>query len=157
MNTVTRIFSSKSLLRLARYCVVGVSTFVFDLVILTCLTKFLGMNPVYAAGVAFFLAITVNYVWSRRYVFHESLEPNHIAYTNFIIVAVVGMVLTMGGMHVLVVTWGMYYLYARTVLAGFVGIFTYVTNLYFNFKVHANDIPPAGEVVTSSVASESSS
>lgn len=157
MESLTHMLSTKSLLRLARYCVVGVSTFVFDLGILTYLTKFLAMNPVSAAGIAFFIAITVNYVWSRQYVFHESLEPNHITYSNFIIVAVAGMVLTMGGMHVLVVTGGMHYLYARMALAGFVGIFTYITNLYFNFKVHANDAHTVGDEVTESVASESSS
>lgn len=53
----------------------------------------------------------------------------------FIAIALVGMVLVTGAMYVMVELLGIYYLLARVVVACVTGVWNYLLNLFFNFKV----------------------
>ncbi len=125
----------KALNRFLRYSVIGFSTFLFDLFLLYLFTEFGRMNPVVAAGVAFLIAVTLNYFLSRHYVFPETERGVTSGYYWFIIIALVGMVAVTGLMFVFVQILQWHYLLSRIGIAAIVGIWNYGMNLFLNFKV----------------------
>jgi putative flippase GtrA len=122
-------------MRFVRYSGVGVGTFLIDLVLLFLLTDFLHVQYVVATGIAFAIAVSINYVISRATVFRGTARTHARGYANFILFALLGMTISMGGMYVFVSVFGLYYIYARIAIAGFVGVWNYLMNLYVNFAV----------------------
>ena len=122
--------------RFLKYVGVGTSTFGFDLALLFLFSEFLHWNYVLAAGVAFVIAVSVNYVLSRRYVFAGTLRSVHAGYAIFLLIAGVGLGLVTSLMYVCVYALGMNPFLSRVLIAGVVGLWNYVMNLYVNFRVH---------------------
>lgn len=125
----------RGIVRFLRYGSIGVSTFALDLALLFILTEVFAINYILASGVAFFFAVSLNYVVSRRMVFSETKRKALRGYVNFLLFAGMGMFLTMLGMYVLVSMYAFHYIAARILIAGFVGVWGYLLNLYINFKV----------------------
>ncbi len=121
--------------RFTRYAVVGVSTLLFDLALLWCLTELLGVPYYVSTPFAFLVAVSINYLLSRAHVFHGTERHIHHGYAYFIGIAALGALVTTSGVAFLVSFFGLYYLLARVLVAGVVGIGNYLLNLYFNFKV----------------------
>lgn len=122
-------------MRFLKYIVVGFSTFLFDLLLLYILTDILFVNYVLSAGVAFLIAVSINYYLSRTFVFNRTTREFVGGYYWFIAIAGIGMLAVMGLMFLFVAIFGWYYLVSRVVIAGIVGLWNYVMNLFFNFKV----------------------
>lgn len=61
--------SRKSFTRFCKYSAIGISTFVLDLALLVLFTDIFDIHYVISAGLAFLLAVSMNYSLSRRYVF----------------------------------------------------------------------------------------
>jgi putative flippase GtrA len=127
--------SYPSLVRFARYAVVGVSTLAFDLLLLAALTQLLHVPYYFGTPFAFLVAVSINYAISRTFVFRGSDRPMHHSYAYFILIAAAGALFITGGVYLLVTYAHLYYLVARIAIAGVVGLFNYLTNLYWNFRV----------------------
>ncbi len=84
---------------------------------------------------AFALAISVNYFFSRRYVFKGTLRSFYAGYVAFMIIASAGIGLAMLGMALMVGVFDFRILDSRVIIAGVVGIWNYLMNLYVNLKV----------------------
>src|SRR5262245_47071048 len=125
----------KALLRLSRYSVVGVSTFLFDLLLLYVLTDFLLWNYLVSAATAFTIAVTVNYVLSRHYVFKGTLRSVGSGYAAFLAIAGAGLATITVLMALFVEVFHWNYLWSRVFIAAIVGMWNYLMNLYVNFKV----------------------
>jgi putative flippase GtrA len=95
----------------------------------------LGVNYIIATGLAFLIAVTLNYLLSRKFVFNKTETLYLKGYIQFILVASIGVTLTIAGMYALVTLIGVYYLLARCLISSLVGIGNYLFNLYCNFKV----------------------
>lgn len=121
--------------RFAKYLAVGVSTFLLDLCLLYVLIDIFSVPTVYAAGVAFLVAVTVNYVISRKFVFVGTLRGVKAGYVNFLLIVLIGLAVVMGGMYVLTTMFGLGYLLSRALLAAMTGVWNYLMNLFVNFKV----------------------
>lgn len=124
-----------TLVRFLKYVIVGVSTFIFDLLLLYIFIDIFLWNYVIATGVAFTVAISVNYFFSRRYVFKETLRSFYAGYVAFMVIASIGIGIAMLGMVLMVGVFHFHLLDSRIIIAGVVGIWNYLINLYFNFKV----------------------
>jgi putative flippase GtrA len=124
-----------TLVRFFKYVIVGVSTFIFDLVLLSIFIDIFLWNYVLATGAAFTIAISVNYFFSRRYVFKETLRSFYAGYVAFMVIASIGIGIAMLGMALMVGVFNFHILDSRIIIAGVVGIWNYLINLYFNFKV----------------------
>lgn len=122
-------------IRFIRYTAIGVSTFAFDLVLLWLFIDTLGVHYLTATAVAFLLAVSLNYVLSRRWVFRHSKRGLAFGYIYFIKFALIGLALTTGLMWVLVENTDLAVLVVRVLIAGLVGMGNYLANLYLNFKV----------------------
>jgi putative flippase GtrA len=126
---------SPTIIRFIKYSIVGFSTFVFDLLLLTLVTHVWPYSTVYAAGITFFIAVSLNYFISRKYVFRKTSRGVKMGYTNFIGIALIGMGIVMGGMYVLTVFLAWNYLISRICIAIVTGLWNYLLNLHVNFKV----------------------
>ena len=127
--------SLPSLIRFARYSVVGVSTLAFDLLLLAGLTELLHVPYYIGTPLAFLVAVSINYALSRKFVFKGTERPVHHAYLYFIVIAAAGAAAITGAVYVLVTYLGVYYLIARIGVAGVVGLVNYLSNLHLNFRV----------------------
>ena len=129
------VFSKKSLARFLRYSSIGVSTFAIDLLLLFIFTDILSIHYIISAGLAFLLAVSMNYSLSRRFVFVGSERSLRSGYILFMIITGVGLVFVMTLMYIFVDIFNYNYLVSRVVIAGIVGMWNYLMNLYFNFRV----------------------
>ena len=121
--------------RFVRYTVVGVSTFLFDLALLYVAVSMLGVAYYIAIPCAFLVAVSGNYGLSRHFVFKGTTRKVHHGYIYFIVPALGAALVTTALVAELVSQFGMYYLVARIIVAGIVGMGNYLFNLYVNFKV----------------------
>jgi putative flippase GtrA len=121
--------------RFLRYLSVGVGTFLLDLSLLYCATSLLGIPYYLATPCSFLIAISLNYLLSRRLVFKGTARSLHQGYVNFALIGIGGAAATTGLVFLLVHYVGLYYLVARVAVAGVIGIGNYFMNLYLNFKV----------------------
>lgn len=121
--------------RFLKYTSVGVSTFLFDLLLIWLMTEFMGVPYWLSTALGFAIAVSVNYFVSRRFVFKGTERKIHHGYLYFIGVACGGALLITAAVTALVTTLALHYLVARVLVAGVVGIGNYLFNLHFNFKV----------------------
>ena len=128
-------FFTPGLIRFLRYAGIGIATLTFDLLLIAFLTQALGVPYYISTPIGFLIAVSINYILSRRYVFHGTKRPLSHGYLYFITIAVFGAFIITGAVYLLVTYLGLYFLVARVVVAGFVGMANYLTNLYGNFKV----------------------
>jgi putative flippase GtrA len=126
---------ASAFVRFARYTTIGVSTLTFDLLLLAGLTEILSVPYTIATPVAFLIAVSINYLLSRHFVFRGTERPMAHGYLYFVLIALAGAGAITGAVYLLVTYAGLYYLVARVLVAGFVGMGNYLSNLHFNFKV----------------------
>ncbi|MCA9365977.1 GtrA family protein [Candidatus Kaiserbacteria bacterium] len=125
----------KTIERFIKYTFVGTATFALDLLLLVFLTDYFKVPYLPAAGVSFLIAVSLNYVLSRRYVFRGSLRSTGSGYLNFLSIAVLGLLIVLAGMYVLVSLLGLPLLPSRLIVAAVTGFWNYLLNLFVNFKV----------------------
>lgn len=126
---------SPTIQRFLKYSGIGVCTFLFDLLLLYIFIDVYGIDPLISAGVAFVIAVSVNYVVSRHFVFSGTMRSVGTGYANFIAIASTGLLIVVGGMYVLVEILAIHYAISRIIVAGITGFWNYLMNLYVNFKV----------------------
>jgi putative flippase GtrA len=126
---------SNALRRFVRYTVVGFSTLLFDLAMLYVAVSWFAIPYYIATPCSFLIAVSCNYVLSRTFVFKGTIRTWRGGYLYFALVALVGAAATTSLVTILVSVFGLYFLLARVLVSGVIGIANYLVNLYFNFKV----------------------
>ncbi|HVM73784.1 MAG TPA: GtrA family protein [Candidatus Paceibacterota bacterium] len=121
--------------RFARYSIIGASTFLLDLAMLYVAVSIIGIPYYVATPCSFLIAVSCNYFWSRHFVFHGSERSLHAGYAYFIMVALSGAATTTMLVAGLVSFVGIYYIFARIIVAGVIGMANYLFNLHINFNV----------------------
>jgi len=119
----------------ARYTGIGVATFIVDLALLFFLIDTLNLHILLSTGLAFIGALTLNYFFSRKYVFVNSDRGSLLGYIYFILFAITGMAVTIVLMWLLVSFTAWHFAISRIVIALAVGFGNYFANLFINFKV----------------------
>lgn len=122
-----------AILRLLRYGAVGGGTFGFDLALMFLL-RACGVSSALAAGLAFLVAVSLNYLISRHVVFHGTERPLGHGYALFIGMALAGALLTAVGVQALLPL-GLPLLAVRLLVSLPIGLLNYTFNLYVNFAV----------------------
>lgn len=126
---------SRGLRRFLRYASVGISTFLFDLLLIYIATDIFGVPYYISTPVAFWIALSINYALARRFVFKGTERRVHHGYGYYIAVGIIGALSITSAVAFFVELFGVNYLIARTFVSGVIGICGYLFNLYFNFKV----------------------
>ena len=88
-----------------------------------------------ATPLAFLVAVSINYLVSRAWVFVRTHRSFFTGYVYFLQFAIVGALATTALMWVGVEQLDLPALYSRVGIAGVVGICNYLGNLYLNFRV----------------------
>lgn len=128
-------WNARGITRFLRYTCVGGGTFLFDLGMLYLFTDGLGWSPVFAAGLAFFIAVSINYYISRHLVFKGTTREFKQGYLGFLLIAGTGLALVTGGMFIMVDILQWQYMLSRILVSFVTGMWNYLLNLYVNFKV----------------------
>jgi len=121
--------------RFAKSLSVGFATFSFDLLLLFVFIDVFHLHYLFSAGIAFTIATTINYLISRHHVFVGSKREAYVGYALFLFIGGVGLVLITGLMYLFVDIFHFHYLISRILIAGVVGWWNYLMNLYVNFRV----------------------
>jgi putative flippase GtrA len=126
---------SLSFKRFIRYATVGGSTFIFDLLLLRTQVEMLEVNYFPAASSSFLIAVSVNYFFSRKWVFKGTQRKHAEGYLFFINTAVVGALATGFLMWLFCVKSHEPYLPVRVAIAAVIGMANYLIHLFLNFRV----------------------
>ena len=126
---------NKKYQRFLKYFIIGFSTFLFDLILLYVFTDFFKINYLISVSLAFLIAVSINYYFSRRFVFSKTKRDLKLGFYIFLGITISGLIFITLLMLLLVEKLNLNYLVARIIVAGIVGIYNYTTNLFFNFKV----------------------
>lgn len=130
----------RSFYRFLKYALVGGSTFAFDLMLIWIAVEFFGVPYYLATAVAFPIAVSINYLVSRRFVFRGTARRIHHGYAYFLLVAIGGSLFVTSAVAFLVSVFALHYLFARTLVACMVGMANYLFNLHLNFKVAGHHV-----------------
>lgn len=121
--------------RFLKYALVGGSTFAFDLVLIWIMTELFGVPYQISTALGFLIAVSINYLLSRTFVFKGTERRIHHGYVYFILFAGGGALLITGAVTFLVAFFALHYLVARVLVACVVGFANYLFNLHVNFRV----------------------
>ncbi|MEK7505877.1 MAG: GtrA family protein [Patescibacteria group bacterium] len=132
---ITDNMGKKTLTRFIRYSLVGSSTFPIDIALLWFFVSTLGINYLLATGIAFVIAVSINYSINRPWAFYGTRRGFWGGYGFFICVGTFVALLTVLFTGLLTNWAGIHFLIARVLVAGFIGILGFFINLYFIFKV----------------------
>lgn len=126
---------SPAVQRFARYALVGVSTFGFDLALCLALHHWLSVPYPIATAVGFYMGMSLNYLTSRRFVFRGTTRRLWQGYGYFALFALAASLLTSTLVSLMIANFGLSLLLARVLVAGPVGVLNYLINLRYNFMV----------------------
>ncbi len=126
---------NNTVLRFLKYFAVGFSTFLIDLFLLYVLTDIFLINYLLSTGLAFITAVSINYYFSRKIVFKKTSVKFSKGYYGFVIISGTGLLFIILLMAVFVELFLWNYLISRILVAGIVGVLSYLANLFINFKV----------------------
>lgn len=127
--------STHSIRRFFKYAVVNVGTLLLDLAMLYIAVSVVHIPLAVSTPGSFLIAVSIDYLLSRQYVFIGTKRSWHAGYLYFIIFAILTATVTTVLTLLLVNGFHLWYLLARILVAGLIGLANYVFNLYVNFKV----------------------
>ena len=110
-------------------------TFALDLLLFSYLIES-DVNYLFAAIFAFLFSITLNYVFSRSWVFGESERHFGTGYLYFMVIALFGALFTAGFLYIAVSFFSLNYLSGRVAVGGIIGMFNFLANYFLNFEIH---------------------
>lgn len=121
--------------RFVQYGLVGVSTYLLDLLLIYTFKTFFAFPDWLAVGIGFLIAVSINYLISYFWVFKGTERDKVAGYVFFICISVTGLIIIVTS-TVFIKNYFLVDLYvARTIVAGFVGTANYLLNSFFNFKI----------------------
>jgi dolichol-phosphate mannosyltransferase len=88
--------------QLAKFCVVGATGYVVNLVVYTALLRGLDVHYIPAAVGSFLVAVTNNYTWNRLWTFHHSRGPVVMQGLRFFVVSALALFANLIVLHLLV-------------------------------------------------------
>jgi putative flippase GtrA len=129
-----RLGSRKAARLLARNTTVSVGTFLGGLGFMWVLVELLGANKVFAAGVSFLAVTSLHYVFGRAWVFRGSERGLVTGYGYFLVIAGVGLLLTVSLFAALLSWTSINYLVARVIVSLVAGLLMFALNGMLNFR-----------------------
>ncbi|MEN9647859.1 MAG: hypothetical protein RLY57_663 [Candidatus Parcubacteria bacterium] len=120
--------------RFIKYGVAGGGAFILDFALLYMLLTYTHLHYVFSITIAFIFGTLVNYSINRIYTFNDSEQHIGKGYLYFLIIAAVGIVLTILFVHLLITYLHISVLTSRIIAAGLVYIWSFLANHFLNFK-----------------------
>lgn len=121
--------------QLGRFCVVGASGYVVNLVVYAVLLRGAGLHYTVAAVGSFLVAVTNNYVWNRAWTFRDRRGSVVFQGLRFFVVSVLALAANLVVLHLLVVL-GLGELTAQAIAIVVVTPVNFVGNRLWSFRRH---------------------
>lgn len=121
--------------RFIMYSMVGVGTYLFDLLLIYLFKTYLNFPDALAVGLGFLIAVSCNFLISYLWVFKGTKQTKAKGYLYFLGIATIGLTVIVVGTLSVRAVFDLDLYVARTIVAGLVGILNYTLNAMFNFKM----------------------
>lgn len=121
--------------RFVQYGMVGVSTYLLDLLLIFIFKNYLGFADWLAVALGFSIAVSVNYTISYLWVFNGTERDKLHGYVFFLLISLIGLLIIVTGTLFIKNFFTLDLYLARTIIAGLVGTGNYLVNSIFNFKM----------------------
>jgi len=125
----------KAIKRFLKYTTIGTSTFALDLGLLYLFNDYLNYNYLFSAGAAYLISVSINYYVARKIIFNKTKRRFSRGYYYFILITGIGLLFVVALMALLVEVFNLNPFISRILIAGVVGMWNYLMNLFFNFKL----------------------
>ena len=112
---------------LIRFLMAGGSCFVLELLTLWSLTEFIGIDYLMSAGLAFVLAVAINYEMCIRWVWSRSARSGSKVATLFLLTSVAGLGINQICMYSFVEFIGLHYMLAKIFATAIVTAWNFIT------------------------------
>jgi putative flippase GtrA len=116
-----------------KFCLVGFTNLVIDLLIYSLLTRVLGVYYLLAAVLSFVVAVTWSFFINRRWTFKKSTGVIPGQYAKFFISNTISLAISLVLLYVLVDIWSINDLYAKGGVAVLVAFFNFTLNKLWTF------------------------
>src|SRR5687767_11166509 len=119
--------------QLAKFCAVGASGYVVNLVVFSLLVHGFGIHYLVAATCSFLVAVTNNYAWNRLWTFRG--QRGHVAYQGlrFLVVSTIALVGNLLILHLLVDSFELGKVLAQAIAIVLVTPWNFVGNKLWSF------------------------
>ncbi|MDI6916168.1 MAG: glycosyltransferase family 2 protein [Thermoplasmatales archaeon] len=119
-----------------KFCIVGGIGVLVNICVLYSLVEFLYLWYMFAAVVAFVVAVSSNFVLNKIWTFKEKSKGIKVAgqYSKFFIVCIIGLLINLGVLYILVQYGNMWYVLAQLVAIGVATLNNFVGSKFWVFK-----------------------
>ncbi len=121
--------------RFSSYTAVGISTFVFDLILIGVLVSVFDVTEPLAIGAAFLIAVHINYTILRLWVYRASPEKLPRTYIYFMIFALAFTFIIPTIVMWLSSNFAIDIFYGRIAMGGINGLVGFLFNTFLNFRL----------------------
>jgi dolichyl-phosphate beta-glucosyltransferase len=128
-----------------QYAIVGCLGTAIDLGSLYVLVDFLHVNLLVATAVSFILAVINNFTLNKYWTFKNRSSNIRKQFIKFLVVSIVGLLLTEMFMAILVYGLKLWYLFAKLITSGLILTWNFLANKYWTFKDRIFYVPGNGQ------------
>ena len=121
--------------RFLKYDIVGVVTFILDLVLIHILSKFTDLSALWIVGLAFTFAASLNYSINRYWSFRQSDRHPVVGYWYFLVILFIMSLITIAGTNFLLAETSWSLLMVRVLVATPVGVLNFLAQSYITFRI----------------------
>ncbi|MBD3330470.1 glycosyltransferase [Candidatus Peregrinibacteria bacterium] len=118
-----------------KYCIVGAMGTFLDLAALYIFVEYISIPVIPASILSFLLAVTNNFLLNKSWTFRNKSKNYRKLYIKFFIVSLVGLGLTVTGMHVMVNIIGIWYMLAKVLTSLIVLTWNFLANKFWTFRL----------------------
>lgn len=131
-----KFFSHVSGAQLARFCVVGGTCFVFNILSLAALHEGLGLHYVPAFVIVFLAGNALGFWLNQRFTFGLPASIDHSAMGRYLAVNVLALFISTAAIYVLVEWFHVWYLAATIIVAALLAPMTFVFHKLLTYRLH---------------------
>jgi dolichyl-phosphate beta-glucosyltransferase len=123
-----------TLKKFIKYSIVGVSGTFIDVLVLFIFVDFFNMPILVSTVLAFTIAASNNFIFNKRWTFKNNDRDTIHQYIKFLLVSIVGLILTIFLMSLLTFVIGLWYIASKLITSGCVLLWNFIGNKNWTFK-----------------------
>jgi len=117
-----------------KYAIVGTTGTLIDLGSLYIFVEYFGLSVLISAIFSFLLAVVNNFTWNKIWTFENKSKNLRKLFIKFLMVSLVGLILTISMMAIFVNILKIWYMFAKILTSGVVLVWNFLANKYWTFK-----------------------
>jgi len=125
----------KNLIPFIKYSIVGVLGTAVDIGSLFVFVDYFGLGVILGSSLSFILAVVNNFILNKIWTFENKSKNYRKLFIKFLIVSLVGLILTLLSMQILVFGFGIWYILAKAMTSIIVMAWNFLANKFWTFKI----------------------